>query len=79
MQPSRMFNHGAMSQADLMREVSAMRLAEQALQSTVPRARRFSPVGSLAFAVANWRRLSTRRFFREREDAVMSSPAPRRV
>lgn len=77
MQPSRMFNQSSMQTSELMREVAAMRLAEQATPPTTPRARRYSPVGSLAFTIANWRRLSARRLFAAREDIVVSpSRAP---
>ena len=72
MQPSRMFNQGTMQTAELMREVSAMRLAEQAIQPAAPRVRRFSPAGSLAFTIATWRRLSARRLFAGGEDVVVS-------
>ena len=73
MHPSRMFNQGTMQTRELMREVSAMRLAEQAARSTEPPAWRFSPVGSLAFRIASWRRLSTGRLFREQENVAVSS------
>ena len=79
MQPSRMFNQGTMQTAELVREVSAMRLAEQAVQTPAPRARRFSPVGSLAFTIAGWRRLSARRLFAGREDVVVSPSQARGV
>jgi len=74
-----MFNSGAMHEAELMREISAMRLAEQALASSTTSPRRFSPFGSLAFRIANWRRLSTRRFFSEHEDLVVSQPRPKGI
>lgn len=76
MQPSRMFNAGAMHEVELMREVSAMRLAERAIRSSGSSARGFSPIGSLAFRVAHWRRLSTLRFGRRHEDLVVSPPQP---
>lgn len=78
MQPSRMVNYSAMQQVELMREISTMRLAEQALRSTEPgaRLRGISPIGSLAYRIANWRRLSTRRFFGEQDDLVVSPARP---
>ncbi len=79
MQPSRMFNQGTMQTAELMREVSSMRLAEEATRTPAPRARRFSPVGSLAFTIASWRRLSARRLFAGHEDAVVSPSQARGV
>ena len=78
MQPSRMFNAGAIHEAELMREVSAMRLAEQASQGTGANVRS-SPMTSLAFRIAHWRRLSTYRFFSKREDVVVTSPRPHGV
>lgn len=79
MQPSRMFNQGTMRTSELMREVATVRLAEQAVRTSAARARRFSPVGSLAFTIASWRRLSARRLFVGREDVVVSPSQARGV
>ena len=54
MQPSRMFNAGADHEIELMREVSAMRLAEQASRGTETTVRAFSPVVSVAFRITPW-------------------------
>ena len=76
MQPSRMFNHSTMHQAELLREASAMRLADQAAAvRTSTDARRVSPLGSLAYRIANWRRLSARRLFGD-QDVVWQSQSP---
>ena len=79
MQPSRMFNAGADHEIELMREVSAMRLAEQASRGTETTMRSFSPVASIAFRIAHWRRLSTNRFFPKHDDVVATSPRPHSV
>lgn len=76
MQPSRMFNAGAMRDADLMREVAAMRLADGASRSAAPTTRMVSPVGSLAHRVASWRRLSTLRLFGGHREAVVTGARP---
>jgi len=74
-----MFNQGTMQTAELMREFATMRLAEEALQSSTSRVRRFSPVKSLAFTIASWRRLSARRLFTGREDVVVAPSQARGV
>jgi len=74
-----MFNQGTMQTAELTREVATMRLAEQANSSSPPRARHFSAMGSLAFTIASWRRLSARRLFTGREDVVVAPSQARGV
>jgi hypothetical protein len=74
-----MFNAGVVHEAELMREVAAMRLAEQASQGAETTLRSSSPTASLAFRIAHWRRLSTYRFFPKREDVVVTLPRPHGV
>ena len=57
MQPSRMFNASAMHEAELMREISAMRLAEQALRSS-DHPERQSALRVISIRIASWRRLA---------------------